>query len=396
MATKQKSGLYRGKVKIGVDSSGKDIYKYISGKTKKELEEERQRVIAYYITGTGPEDDRLFGDFATEWYRERKAPFVSASTRNNYRTMLNKHILPEFGDRKLRAIRPIELQRFVNTFDGASKSQITSAITTLQAIFAAAKEDRILSADPSENLRRPSATPPEEKRALTDDERARMLALFPTHEYGLYLAVMYYTGMRPGEVRGLQWGDFDWTEDLIHVQRDVDYATKTATIGALKTNSADRYIPIAGDLRALLWPRREAPTAFVFPGKNGKPLAQTTATRMWIRLMVDCGMADPITDETCYGPGDLRGQYRPRITPHAMRHNYITMCWENGLDILLTMRLVGHADYQTTRNIYTHLSKKHLDSAKTQLDEMFSAKNKSCIKVAQVSGGDVVRIEEKP
>ena len=51
-----------------------------------------------------------------------------------------------------------------------------------------------------------------------------MIAIFPTHPDGLYLAVLYYTGMRPGEVRGLQWGDIDWDANLIHVQRDVDYA----------------------------------------------------------------------------------------------------------------------------------------------------------------------------
>ena len=296
--------------------------------------------------------------------------------------MLNKHILPEFGERKLRSISAHDLQRFMNRFEDSSKSQITSALTTLQAIFADAKQDRIIEHNPAENLRRPNAKPPEEKRALTDEERARMLKIIPTHEYGLYLGVMYYTGMRPGEVRGLQWGDFDWDDGLIHVQRDVDYATKQASVGALKTASADRYIPIASELRTLLWPHRQAPGAFLFPGADGKPLAQTTATRMWIRLMVDCGMAEPITGNTCYGAGDIRGQYAPIITPHAMRHNFITMCWEQGLDILITMRLVGHADYQTTRNIYTHLSRKHLDDAKTQLDEMFRQK-KSCTKVAQ-------------
>lgn len=396
MPKKQKSGLYRTKIKIGVDADGKDVFKYISGKTKAELEQARQEAIAYYINGTGLNDDRLFGEYATEWYRERKEPFVSAATKNNYRTMLNKHIIPEFGDRKLRAIKAIDLQRFLNRFEGMSKSQITSAITTLQAIFADAKQDRIISDDPSENLRRPSAKPPEEKRALTDQERARMLALFPTHPYGLYLAVLYYTGMRPGEARGLQWGDFDWGEGLIHVQRDVDYATKTATVGSLKTSAANRYIPIASELRALLWPKREAPSSFLFPGDNGKPLAQTTAARMWIRLMVDCGLADPINGDTCYGPGDIRGQYKPRITPHAMRHNYITMCWEQGLDILITMKLVGHADYQTTRNIYTHLSRKHLDDAKEQLDAMFDKKRKSCTKVAQPNIDNVIGIKEKP
>lgn len=366
---------YRSKVKIGVDADGKPINKYIQGFTRAELQEARERVIAVYITGEALADDRLFGDYAAEWFRVRKAPFVSASTRNSYRTVLNKHLFPAFGERNLRAIRPAELQAFVNKFEGKSKSMITSIIGTLQAVFAAAKQDRIVAMNPAENLQRPKASPTAERRALTEAERQRMLALFASHEHGMYLAVMYYTGMRPGEVRGLQWGDIDWDANLIHVQRDVDYADAgRPQVGALKTAASDRYIPLAAPLRALLWPRRQLPTAFLFPGQGDAPLSQVTAKRIWLHLMVDCGLADPIPEDekTCYGPGDIRGQYRPRITPHTLRHNFITMCWEAGIDILLTMKMVGHTDYETTRNIYTHLSRRHLANAQAQLDSMFT------------------------
>ena len=365
---------YRSKVKIGVDAAGKPINKWIQGRTRAELAEARQAVIARYITGEALGDDRLFGDYASEWFRIRKEPFVSASTRNNYRTTLNRHLFPAFAERNLRAIRPAELQAFVNTYAGQSKSQITNIIGTLQAIFAAAHQDGLVRANPAEDLRRPKAKPAEERRALTQDERRRIEALFTTHEHGLYLATMYYTGMRPGEVRGLQWGDIDWTANLIHVQRDIDYAA-CAQVGELKTAASERFVPLAAPLRDLLLPARQLPTAFLFPGKDGAPLASVTARRMWLSLMAAAGLADPIpADEpTCYGHGDIRSQYRARITPHALRHNFITMCWESGMDIMLTMKLVGHTDYETTRNIYTHLSRRHLDAAQRQLDAMFAA-----------------------
>lgn len=375
MAKKQSSGLYRTKVKVGVDANGKDINKWVSGKTKAELEQARREVVSYYITGTGLEGDRLFGAYAVEWYKVRKEPFSSPSTRNCYRTILNKHILPAFGMRKLRAIQPIELQEYLNGFAGQSKTQISMIASTLENIFRCAVQDKILARSPAEGLRKPDAKPAEEKRALTDAERAKMLNLFHTHVHGLYLAVMYYTGMRPGEVRGLKWGDFDWDADLIHVQRDIDFANKSEE-GKLKTKAADRYIPISGDLRSLLIKKRGLPDMLVFPGKNGKPMSASTAKRMWLELMRDCGMVEPVSPEekTYYSPGDIRGQYRPIITPHAMRHNFITMCWENGMDIMLTMKLVGHSDYQTTRNIYTHLSEKHMQQAKAEMEAMFSKK----------------------
>ena len=112
-----------------------------------------------------------------------------------------------------------------------------------------------------------------------------------------------------------------------------------------------------------------------------------TAIRMWIELMCACGMAEEIEGETCYGAGDIRGKYRPIITPHTMRHNYITMCWEQGIDALITMKLVGHADYQTTMNVYTHLSAKHMASAKEKINSMFEAQKKVAQKLHKERSG---------
>ena len=72
MPKKQKSGLYRTKVKIGVDAGGKDIFKYVSGRTKKELEDAKREVIARYIGNTGLNDDVLFGKYAQDWYFNTK------------------------------------------------------------------------------------------------------------------------------------------------------------------------------------------------------------------------------------------------------------------------------------------------------------------------------------
>lgn len=391
MATKQKSGLYRTKVKIGTNEHGKEIVKWVSGKTRKELEDAKREVVERYIGGHDTKNDRLFSDYASEWFHVRKEPFISASTRNCYSTILNRHLLPNFGDRNLRSFRTVELQTYLNGFAGQSKTQITMIRLALHAIFDAAVADGILDRNPAENLRMPEITPPAEKEALSDQQRARIEALFTTHRYGAYIATMYYTGMRPGEVRGLQWGDIDFKANVIHVQRDVDYAAN-GKAGALKTRAADRYIPISEALRSILYPRRMASGAFVFPGKDGKPLSSSTAQRMWLELMRDCGMVEAVEDgqKAYYSKGDIRGQYRALITPHAMRHNFITMCWENGIDLFITMKLVGHADYQTTRNIYTHLSRVHLDSAAEELNAMFE--KQSCTKVAQAK---IVKLASK-
>lgn len=398
MPTKQKSGLYRTKVKIGVDKNGNDVVKWISGKTKRELEEARAQIIEYYIDGAERPDDRLFGDYAVEWYQLRKKPFVSPSQQGAYRTMLNRHVLPEFGDRNLRAIRAADLQRFLNTFAHASASQITMALSVLHGVFGAAFADRILDADPTVRLQRPVHTPPKEKRALTPTERANIERTIAVHPHSEYLAVLYYTGMRPGEARGLQWGDIDWDENMIHVQRDLDFVT--GEYGSLKTRAADRYIPIVPPLREYLFPRRGVAEAPVVSSGNGKPLSVTSATRLWLTLMHESDMTVPIeVGEVNYSRGrELRGKVRAIITPHVLRHNFITMCWDMGMDVQLVAKIVGHSDINVTMAIYTHLDKTHVSRAADQLSAMFSSENPKSKKVAQKlhnSPGDVVEIKKK-
>ena len=73
-------------------------------------------------------------------------------------------------------------------------------------------------------------------------------------------------------------------------------------------------------------------------------------------------------DENTRRPGDILKRFKPTLTPHYFRHNYVTMLYEAGVDPLIAMKIVGHADYQTTANIYTHpVSYPHLDVYKRQL-----------------------------
>ena len=386
MAKKQASGLYRTKVKIGVAPDGKDIFKYVSGKTKKELEEAKQAVIQHYIADDGMAKDQLLGVYAQVWFKA-KTQGLSASSTESYRTTLNKDVLPVFGARNLRAIKPSELQEFINGFAGRSTTKITMIKATLHGIFEAACLDRIIKDNPMNHVRKPAASETKEKRPLTEQERATIERVAATHKDGAYLAAMYYLGARPGEIRGLQWGDFDWENSYVFIQRDIDYKDGGKT-GDLKTRQSKRMVPVPPVLREILLPLRAMPDMFVFRGNNsGSALAKTSAERIWVELMLDCGLVRPVEKgENRFPNKDIRAHYAPTITPHHLRHNYVTMCWENGFDVYVTQKLVGHKSIKTTMDIYTHLSNRQLEKAKIQVENMF-AKNKSCTKVAQDENG---------
>jgi integrase len=368
---KQKSGLYRTKVRIGVGPDGKPIDKWLSARTRRELEDLKRAVREAYIEGAQRPEDQLFGAYAQKWYARVKASSMAPSGLQSYRTALNHDILPVFGNFNLRAIRPSDLQIFLDGFAGRSRTKITYIRAALRRVFEMACTDRILDVNPMDHIRAPEATPPEEKRPLTKTERQALQKVCREHPMGAYLAVMYYLGVRPGETRGLRWGDFAPGLASVTVCRDIDYKDH-GEAGDLKTARSRREIPVPAELRRILDPLRGLPGVYLFRGeRSGSAIAKTTAERLWVELMQAAGLVQPAPPNK-YRPGDIRSRWAPTITPHTLRHNYVTMCWEAKIDVYTTMHLVGHASIKTTMDIYTHLSDAARELATAEVERMFS------------------------
>ena len=372
MGKKTESGSYRGKVRIGYTSEGKPIDKYISAPTKADLDIALQACKEHYILGRPLPEEKLFYEYAEEWYKLRKEPFISEASRSSYKSCFIRHVIPEFGLQHMKAISSADIQKFVNEFAGTSKSQITLVISILRNIFSTAYAEGLIERDPTVALVRPKPKKKDARRALTDDETARVLEVIDNNPEGLFLAVLYYLGLRRGEALGLKWGDFDFTEDQVHRQRDIDYVYSTAQDGELKTEAADRYVPIPPELKEKLLAVRGGADEYVFHTKTGSPIPHGTFKRMWCRLMFAAGCVEwrkvkPGTSR----PDDILKQIKPTLTPHYFRHNYITMLYESGVDPLMAMKIVGHTDYQTTANIYTHIKEDMLKKATVDLNSVF-------------------------
>ena len=96
---------------------------------------------------------------------------------------------------------------------------------------------------------------------------------------GLILAVLYYLGLRRGEALGLKWGGFDFQEDQVHIERDIDFSGSTAQEGELKTEAADRFVPIPPELKEMLLKQKGWPDEYVFHNEKGLPLSQANLKR---------------------------------------------------------------------------------------------------------------------
>ncbi|MGI6151241.1 MAG: tyrosine-type recombinase/integrase [Christensenellales bacterium] len=346
---KQADGRYRVRVNVGRDAEGKIIYKYASGRTKKEVEQKKEELLKHYVGGRKIERDVLFEVYAERWVTTYKLGKKSAGTDQNYKTALYHHLIPAFKNRQLRAITSFDLQEFMNSMAGKGRSTIGYIHSVIRNVFEKAFAEGVIDRNPVLGLEKPRSEY-KKRRALTDNEIAATLKVGETHRDGLFLLMLYYTGLRRGEAVGLQWQDIDFRRQTLSVRRDYDF--KTGTIGKLKSQASERTIPLPVELCEMLHAVRGIGEAFVFDRIMNAPMTKLEAYKdTWESLRKALYAADNTIE--AIGKGANR---RSILTAHYYRHNYASILYNAGIDVLTAQKWMGHADAKTTLSIYSHLS----------------------------------------
>lgn len=365
--SEKKDKRYRAKVTVGHTADGKPIVKYASGKTRKELAKAVEELKRIYIDGL-PEQrkDITFGVYATDWYNAYKKPNISPESRRHYATIFNRYLLPVLADRQLRSIRAEELQILVNNNSGLCSTAIGYITSILRAMFAMAHSQGLIDRNPAAGLIRPAAKK-ESRRALTEAETRAALSVMASHKHGIILAILYYTGMRRGEMAGLQWRDIDFVNNSIHVCRDMDFVTRD--FGEVKTPSANRYIPVPPELRSILWSKRGIGETLVCQPPKGKLWNNSMLHAVWADLMGAMYAAAPEIEHKEY-----KGVKISVLTAHYFRHNYASILYAADVDVLYAQKIIGHANASTTMGTYTHLSEQAESSNAVAVQNAFEKK----------------------
>lgn len=173
-----------------------------------------------------------------------------------------------------------------------------------------------------------------------------MLKVIDTHADGLFLAILYYTGLRRGEALGLRWSDIDFSARTLRVERDIDFVT--GDVGTVKTATSVRTVPMPDALVAMLQKNRQIGSGYVIRApRNGSHWSQATFMRHWRLIQAALLNAAPAIEHE--GAGSI-------LTPRYFRHNYASILYRSGVDVLSAQQFLGHTDPATTMRIYTHLA----------------------------------------
>ena len=310
MPKKQKDGRYRAKV---TPAPGEKPV-YVSARTLRELNEKKQYVLTHYRDGLKPRDI-TFQALVVEWFEVIKRPRIrSRSTLQNYRNIINAHVLPYFPPQQLlRAARRADLQRCLDACAGMSS--IIGSLTRSVLVHAVryALTENLLDVDISAALMLPQSSTAQAKTAFTPEEEERLLRTAASSQDGLMIYLLYYLGCRRGEMLGLQWGDFDWHTRMVHIQRSVDFNTgksSVSTLGPTKTSTGDRWVPVPDDLAEILLPLRGLPQTLLI-SDQGAPLTSNKFRTRWAHLM----HAAPAMKPAAPPPWKQANPAKPPISP---------------------------------------------------------------------------------
>ncbi|MBI4165980.1 MAG: tyrosine-type recombinase/integrase [Acidobacteria bacterium] len=172
------------------------------------------------VTRQKSENSKLtLRDFVTGYWKAHLDRICAKpSTRMGYDSALNVHILPALGDLRLADVEPLHIEKFVQAKEKTlSKKSVRNLVGLLQGLFSLALENDLIERSPVRDKHKPKA--PRPKKEPWAGEQVRMILENAPEQYRALFAFVANTGVRLGELLGLQWQHVDLKERKLKIEQ---------------------------------------------------------------------------------------------------------------------------------------------------------------------------------
>jgi integrase len=243
-----------------------------------------------------------------------------------------------FGKRGLDEIGVEAQQVFVTKLVKAelSRKMVLNVLSTLSSMLETAKIwGYVCQQVAYANLALPCEEVKKEARFFTLEQVGKIIAAAPEPFKTMFL-VLVMTGMRAGEMLGLQWVDIDFAKSLIHIRRSAWYGQTQTTKSKSSTAPVPLPGPLAVALRAYQEKWRPNPGGFLFVTRNNRPPSSNK--------VVEYGLW-PVLDALKI----------PRCGLHAFRHTHTSLLLDSGATPKVVQEQLRHADPRVTLDVYGHV-----------------------------------------
>lgn len=366
------------KVYLGIDpTTNKQITTTRRGfNSKKEAVLAKSRLkIDFQEHGLKKIDTTTFGEVYRLWYATYKKT-VKESTSIATERYIELHVLPMLGQYKIAHITPKIAQQAVNVW--AEKLQVYKIV--LQYVYKISEYAitlELIAKNPFERITRPLSKRMREEKAIkfyTSEEVQTVLAYlenkiyqvkdentlykyFAEWDFAMY-RLLAFGGLRGSEALALTWGDLDFTNKTLTINKTLSQTRKGYTVSSPKTKSSIRIISIDDKTCKILkrWQLRQKEFFFqanttnhaiIFSTYEGNYSNRQALYQRSVRIATFIGL--------------------PNIGTHGWRHTHASMLYEAGIPMKETQERLGHASLEMTNTIYTHLNSKQKNATAEKL-----------------------------
>jgi integrase len=382
----------------------------IYAKSLDELRDKEIDVLRDALDGIrADKNDITINDLYYRWVQLKKG--LKHNTFQNYKYMYTQFVKPDFGEMHIVDLKRSDVRAFYNHLADSQHvkaNTIDNIHTVLHQVLELGVEDEYLRYNPSDNALK------ELKRAHNDDSEKRRALTVPEQElFEQYLSkngqyhrwypifvVMMWTGMRVGEIAGLRWCDIDMEDETISVNHTLVYFDKGGSercgfaVNTPKTKAGERTIPMLPKVKEAFIKEKEYQkeceitceatvdgyTDFIFINRFGGVQHQGTLNKALRRIIRDCNY------EALDNAKDKDVVTLPPFSNHSLRHTFTTRMCEAGVNIKAMQDILGHADAETTLQIYTDATKDLKKAEMINFEEYFNAQKHVKFKMNKMEG----------
>ncbi|MEX0415305.1 tyrosine-type recombinase/integrase [Bacillus sp. C30] len=348
-------------------------------KTKKEAQLAAAKVEEKLVNGGNIQDGKItFNEYLYEWLNVFKKGNVAPRTYMVYEKNIRLHILPEFGELKLKDLTRIKYQKFINNLlEKYSKKTVeTINVTMHHALDTAVNELGILEKNPTTKIKLRTT------RVTSKDDDIKCYDIDELHQFLTYIlnekgGFKYYslfmflsrTGLRIGECLALQWEDINFEEQKLFINKTLISTKRNENIlfGPPKNRSSKRNISLDPSTISHL---------------RKMKIEQNKNTLKNCKYYKEYNFVFTHEDNSCMlHPSTLKflqqackkGNFK-YITLHGFRHTHAVHLLQSGANLKYVSERLGHSSIDMTANVYLHITKSIEETAVNQYDEFLKSR----------------------